>query len=215
MSIRAATNDPRVDGRPGSVGDVVLYIGPFGPALLFKTDTGDTDWGAGNALSAVGRLFSIEDPAATGTDDIHALYDSVELSTTEGFTNPDVPRNLVVVKSASWDGGTVTLHGTNQFDEVITELFPAEVAGTETGVKIFKTVTQLDHSVALAGGAGVSVGSGAKLGLPYKVVGTDGVLFEDGTAAPVVVDPTYSAFTPDTPSDGSILYQIVVNVTAT
>jgi hypothetical protein len=158
------------------------------------------------------RLFSVGPVAAKGTTDVHALIDTTAITATStGFTNPDVPRNLRVTKAASWDGGTVTITGTNQFDEVISETFSALGAGLEVGTKIFKTVTSSLHSIALDGGNGYSIGTGDLVGLPVQVVNTVGFLWVGTTAEAVTIDATVHAFTPTTlPS--ATTYKVLANV---
>lgn len=156
------------------------------------------------------RLFTVT-AAAKGTTEVHALYDSATLSTSAGFTNPDVPRNLRVTKSASWDGGTVTITGTDQFDAAITEVFPALGAGLEVGTKIFKTVTALAHSIALAGGVGVSVGCGDLIGIPAHVYNGVARLWVGTTGEAVTIDTTYHAFTPTT-TPSATTYILLANI---
>lgn len=145
------------------------------------------------------RLFSVGAVAAKGTTEVHALIDTAAITeTTTGFTNPDVPRNLRVTKAASWDGGTVTINGTNQFDEIISETFPALVAGLEVGTKIFKTVTGSLHSIALDGGNGYSIGTGDLIGLPVRVADTVGLGFVAAVPEAITVDATVHGFTPTT-----------------
>lgn len=163
-----------------------------------------------SAISA--RLFSVGPVAAKGTTDVHALIDTTAITdTTVGFTNPVVPRNLRVVKSASWDGGTVTVTGTNQFDEVIEEVFPSLVAATEVGTKIFKTVTASRHSIALDGGNGYSIGTGDLVGLPARVANTVGLGYVGTTIEAVTMDATVHGFTPTT-VPAATTYVVLANV---
>jgi hypothetical protein len=158
------------------------------------------------------RLFSIGPVAAKGTNDVHALIDTALITeTVAGFTNPDVPRNLRVVKAVSWDGGTVTVNGTNQFDEVIAEVFPALGNGTEVGTKIFKTVTGALHSIALDGGNGFSIGTGDLIGLPVRLADAVGLGFVATVAEAVTVDTTYHGFTATT-VPAATTFQVLANV---
>lgn len=171
--------------------------------------------GAGWATTpGVARVFSIVNAAAKGTNNVHALIDSTSTAAvTSGITNPDVPRNLRVVKSASWDGGTVTVAGTDTRDQVISEVFPALVAGTEVGTKVFKTVTSVLHSIALDGGAGYSVGTGDLLGISgVPADATNYILWADGVAEAATLSTTYPGFTPTTVPDGAVDYVLVCNV---
>ena len=158
------------------------------------------------------RLFTVGPAAAKGTTDVHALIDSVSLTeTVAGFTNPDVPRNLRVTKAVSWDGGTVTVNGTNQFDEVISEVFPSVADGLEVGTKIFKTVTGSLHSIALAGGNGYSIGTGDLVGLPVRLADTVGLGFVAAVAEAVTINTTFHGFTPAT-LPAATTYLVLANV---
>lgn len=168
---------------------------------------------AGSAAYA--KLFIIEAPDAADVDVVHALIDTTAITnTTTGFTNPDVPRNLTVTKSASWDGGTVTVEGTDQYDNAISEVFPDLTDGIEVGEKIFKTVTASRHSIALAGGNGYSIGVGDKLGVVGDIAAAEGVLLVDGVFEAATVDATYDGFTPTTVPDAAVTYQFTANVAA-
>jgi len=94
---------------------------------------------------------------------------------TTAFTNPAAPRNVTATA-----GGTagdikavqVVVEGTNYADEVITETLPAftvDTAGIVTGSKAFKTITKVTIPAMDGAGATVTIGFGAKLGLPYKL----------------------------------------------
>jgi hypothetical protein len=159
------------------------------------------------------KLFVLTDVDAKGTNEVHALYDGTDATTTTGFTNPDVPRNLRVVKASTWDGGTLSVTGTDQYDDPVTESFPATGAGTEVGVKIFKTVTSFTKGTpAGVTGAGVSIGTGDKLGIVGNIDTAIGTLRVGTTAEAVTVDATYDAFTPTTVPDGAVDYTFATNI---
>ena len=124
--------------------------------------------------------FQVAAAAATAavTDGIHsAIVDTgAQQIITTGITNPSVPRNITATA-----GGTagdikaiqVIIEGTNYADEVITETLPAftvDTAGTVTGNKAFKTVTNITIPAHDGTGATTAIGFGEKLGLPYKLV---------------------------------------------
>lgn len=88
---------------------------------------------------------------------------------------PDVPR-VIVLRT----GGTAAdikpvqavVNGTNMADEVISETMPVfteNTATTVTGVKAFKTVTNVVVPAQDGAAAEVSIGYGAALGIPYKL----------------------------------------------
>lgn len=69
------------------------------------------------------------------------------------FANPPTPERLQVTFDANWDGGDVTITGTNPQDEIISETFSGAVPSTAlTGLLTFKTVTSATKS-AIGGGA--------------------------------------------------------------
>ncbi len=159
--------------------------------------------------AGVARLAAIGPVAAKAADDVHALYDNTSAAFPGPFTDPDVPRNLRVTFSASWDGGDVTVTGTDQFDNVIQEVF-ADVAGTAVvGTKIFKTVTgATKQTPAGVAGNGASIGTGDKIGTPYELADTTALLLVGTTPEAVTVTATTGAhgFTPTTtPADTTYL----------
>lgn len=164
--------------------------------------------------ASVAHFYTIGPVAAKGTNNVHALIDTaLTTDTVAGFTNPDVPRNLRVVKSASWDGGTVTVTGTDQFDDPQTETFPALGAGTEVGTKIFKTVTASSHSIALDGGNGYSIGTGDLIGVPADLDAADttAMAWVGTTPEAVTVDATEDAVT-FTTVPAATTFMLLVNV---
>ncbi len=96
-------------------------------------------------------------------------------SITSGFTDPDVPRVISVTSggtAADIATCTVTVTGTNVEGKTITEdfSFTANTAATATGIKAFKTVTQVDVPAQDGAAAEYSVGVGAALGLNHRLV---------------------------------------------
>lgn len=84
---------------------------------------------------------------------------------TAGIATLDVPRNVV----AAWTGAAVlTVTGTDMYGETLTEV---SASGTTfTGKKAFKTVTSLTVSANVTA---LTAGSGAVVGLPYRVDAND------------------------------------------
>lgn len=185
--------------------------------VMFRCDGTVLDLGdAPTKMGVVSKTFSIVNAAAKGTNNVHALIDSaLTTDVTTGFTDPATIRNLRVVKSASWDGGTVTVTGTDQYDRAVSEVFPVLTAGTEVGTKIFKTVTSCSHSIALDGGSGYSIGTGDLLGVVGKLVSlVDYSLQLAGVAEAATLDLTVDGFTPTTVPDGAVDYHLVTNIRA-
>jgi hypothetical protein len=157
------------------------------------------------------RLLSVGAVAAKSTTVVHALYDDVTAEFPGPFTNPDVPRNLRVTKSTDWDGGTITVVGTDQFDAAVSETFN-DVVEVTVGTKIFKTVTSATKSIpAGVAGNGASIGTGDKVGIPIHIYDTVGRLCVGTTDEAVTLDATYDAFTPTT-TPAATTYTLLVNV---
>lgn len=126
------------------------------------------------------------------------------------FTNPDVPRNLRLTFESDWEGGDVTVFGTNQFDEEISEDFSDDPGNVVVGVKMFKTVTGATREFAIPGLNGpktMTIGTGDKLGVSEELVSGVGTLFVDGVQEDVTVDTTNSAFTPTSAPDGARVFE--------
>lgn len=152
-------------------------------------------------------------PDAAGTTDVHAAVQADDANAFPGpITAPDVPRTLQVAFAASWDGGDVTVVGTDQFGNAQTETF-ADVAGTTVaGSKIFKTVTSITKETVGATTNTASVGYGPILGIPAKLSGTSHLLFADGVAEAGTFDATENSVDTATAPDGSAEFVVMVKV---
>lgn len=125
------------------------------------------------------------------------------------------PRNLIATFGANWDGGKITVTGTDQFGKAQTEELASNTGSTTVGTKVWKTVTgATKETVGVDGGGGntVTLGTGdklacgtAKLTLPFCECRLD-----SGAATAVTVDQTLSAFTPTAVPDGSVDYTLLV-----
>lgn len=166
------------------------------------------------------KHISLVNPAAKSATSVHGtLYGDAAgpVAAATGITNPTIPRNLRCTFGHTWDGGDVTVTGTDQFDAAQTETFTAAIDTVAVGVKIFKTVT----GVAYAGGGSgthatntLTVGTGDKLGCGVaKLINTFGECrIETGAEDPVILDSTVSGFTPTTVPDGAHDYDLLVHV---
>lgn len=146
------------------------------------------------------HLTATEAAAASATAVHAAVTDNgSDRQITTGITNPPYPRNITATA-----GGTandikaiqVTIHGTNEADEVISETLPAftvNTTGIVEGAYAFKTVTQIDIPAHDGTGATTSIGFGDKFGLSH-LLSHDTVQqafvnnVEEVTAPTVVVD---------------------------
>lgn len=150
---------------------------------------------------AVDRCFVAHFQVAEGdapAPDNDGVHEAVDLGAeaqdvNSGITNPAVPRSLVVKGNASGIAGDVVITGTNYAEEEITETIALSGADAVAGSKAFKTVTNINlPAKSNDTGDSVSVGLGAKLGLPY-LLSHDVVIsahldnVREGTAPTVVV----------------------------
>jgi len=158
------------------------------------------------------KMFVYTDPAAAGVS-VHAEVDENDVNAFPGpFTDPVIPRNIKVVFDAGWQGGDVTVIGTDQFDAAVTEVI-ADVAGTTVvGVKIFKTVVSASKEIQAGAGDGCQIFTGDKLGILDIITDVYGFLSVAGVTEVVVIDTTYHGFTPTTVPDGAKDYVLLANV---
>jgi len=138
--------------------------------------------------------------AATVASNVNVLAATAQTAAaqtiTANITQPSVPRNLIVKGNAVGNAGNVVVTGINYEGAVITETFALNGSTAVVGAKAFRAVT----SIALpaethVGTDTVSLGTGEKLGLPYKLAhNTVQQVFKDntleGTAATVTVSAT-------------------------
>lgn len=156
------------------------------------------------------KLFKYDNIAAKGAADVHASIQANALFS--AFTSPVFPRNLCITFGAGWDGGNITVVGTNQFNQAVSETFVVSLGAVVVGTKIFKTVTSATFTAGTAGGTKTaSIGSGDKLGITANVIGAFGKLDLAGVGEAVTIDATYDAFTPTTVPDGAVDYTLLVN----
>lgn len=144
-------------------------------------------------------------PAAPSATAVHAaitLTSQAQAGIATGITNPDFPRNVTIKGNASGNAGDVVVHGTNRDGDAISETIALNGATEVVGNKAFATVSAIDVPAEThAGTDTVSIGAGAKLGLPYKL-GRDTLLnaylngVREGTRPTVV--PSASAIESNT-----------------
>lgn len=153
-------------------------------------------------LANVPRVLgiSVGPIAAKSTTGVHASFagNNASLAFPGPITNPVSPRNVTAVAAASYDGGNITIVGTNQFDQPQTETIVAVANSTVLGVKIWKTITSIAKAAVGAQAAGVSIGTGDKVGVPYNLSGAPALLFVGTTIEAVTLDATNDGFTPTT-----------------
>lgn len=138
-----------------------------------------TDWAntAADVVVPAHIAVTAAQAATASTTAVHAAVtdNGAQQVITTGITNPPYPRNVTATA-----GGTntdikaiqVIVAGTNGNDEAITETLPAftvDTAGTVVGNKAFKTVTSITIPAHDGTGATTAIGTGSKLGIPYKL----------------------------------------------
>lgn len=143
------------------------------------------------------RAFNLGAPALADALNVHGAYDDdIAVDWPGPFTNPDVPRNLVVDFGGGADQN-VTVSGTDQYDQPVSELFEVD-AGVVTGSKVFKTVIGAAYA-ALGSGGNATIGTGNRLGivLPNEdvvaVTNTGGLIRAGGSIGGVTVDTVNDA----------------------
>lgn len=112
----------------------------------------------------------------------------------------DVPRNTQAASSSGSDTAqTVTIYGTDLYGQAMTEVIALNGTNAILGKKAFKAISRVAVSGVMVGN--LTVGSGSKLGLPYRpVVGgfVRGRANEDTADAGTYVAPERSASTTTT-----------------
>jgi len=117
-----------------------------------------------------------------------------------GVATLDVPRIVRITSSSASDTvETATVSGTDTYGVSMSEVITFNGAATVSGLKAFKTVTQVAISAALVGNA--SVGTGDTFGIPYVassrnyvLTAYNGAFVTTGTFADAVAtDPATTA----------------------
>lgn len=189
--------------------------------VLCTNDTGAAVVGTANLVFSVlgtasvkAKCFQFTTPAAAGVN-VHAdIASDNAAAVTTALTNPVIPRTVQVVFTALWDGGDITIVGTDQFDNAQTEVI-ADAAGTTVqGVKIWKTITSINNETIGAGGVlTATVQTGPTLGLLTAISGSAfGLCHTSGAADNAVFNATYHSVTPAAAPNGSRTYVVCYNV---
>jgi hypothetical protein len=155
-------------------------------------------------------------PAAKSATAVHAAVagNAVANLFPGPITNPVTPRNLSAVAAASYNGGALTIVGTNQFNVAQTEVITPVAASTVYGTKVFKTVTSITKAAVGGASAAVSVGTGDKIGVNYNIANSTGLMYVGGVLEAVTVDPVADAWTATSVPNGTLSFVALVNVQA-
>lgn len=186
-------------------GDIYTYDGANWDQQLNENSTFQD---AADALDSV--TDEIGAAIAQGDAVVHALYATgVNVNFPGAFNAIDVPRNIKIVCDNLYDGGDITIDGTDIDDNVIQEILtPLGGGGTTLGTKVFKTVTAATQAALGAGGVSASIGTGNKLGLSKAPTAINGVLAVDGINEVGTWDDTADSWgvTPTNIPNGARLY---------
>lgn len=150
-------------------------------------------------------LTAIAAPSATA---IHGGFASNNTSATRSADGqPPHPVNLTIAFPAAWDGGDITVTGTDQYDDAVSEVFADNPGSTVTGTKVFKTINSngIAKQTIGANGDNCTIGYGKKLGMVVGAATAQGALASSvnalyipaaGTLVSATWDTTYDAVTP-------------------
>lgn len=199
-----------------SVGDIILAAGKIiygvGGVGSQKTISVNNTTPTALPVASASRVILFENPAAKAVA-VHAAVAESAVNAFPGpFTNPVIPRSIQCDFAAGWEGGDVTVDGTDQFDAVISEVFADNPGAVVEGLKIFKTVTAVSKELTAGAADTVTLQTGPKIGIIGTLADAVGLLFCNLVAEAVVLDLTYDAFTPTTDPDGINDYTLVVNL---
>lgn len=162
------------------------------------------------STSASGVFYFENTPAAAAP--AHAAVEEGAANAFPGpFTNPTIPRSLAVDFAAGWEGGDITIVGTDQFDAAVTEVIADTPGSVVQGVKIFKTITSASKETVAGTTDTATLQTGTKIGILARLIDTVGILLCDNASEAVVLDATYHAFTPTTPPNGAHDYKLMCN----
>ena len=111
-------------------------------------------------------------PDAESDTAVHAAHNASGANSFPGpITDPDVPRVVKCVATAGYDGGDVTVTGTDAFDATLVETISPSGGVTIEGVKGFKTVTGIEKTTVGVTGS-VSIGTGVRFGVGRSIQDT-------------------------------------------
>lgn len=195
---------------PSEAGDVV----GSNTTGVTTSNTTPTNQVATATNQAMQLCFSgvITNPAALGVATVHANYNANQPNPFPGpITNPDVPRGLSCTFNAAWDGGDVTIVGTDQFGGPLTEVIADNPGATVNSLNIFATVVSITKQTVGAAAQPCSVGTTDRLGIGAQLPAgvAVGILACDGVTEVGTWDVTYHGVTPTTATNGAHDYSIM------
>lgn len=206
---------------PGSIG----WARPAGSVIVcddtnnmyqFDGTTWDQKLDADSTFSDAADLHDmttaiVENALADSANAVHAAYATgVNVNFPGPFTNPDVPRNARLDFSALYDGGDITVTGTDINDAALVEVVADVPGGSAYSVGCFKTITAAVQQALGAGGVTCSIGYGHKFGLAVTPAKPTGVLDVAGVTEAVTIDSaaTTQGFTPTSLPNGALDFRL-------
>ena len=166
------------------------------------------------ALAVVSKLISVGPVAGKSVNSVAAAFAGNQASNTitlQAVPSPVSPRNLRVIKAASYDGGIVTVTGTDQFGTVISEDFAGDANATAVGSKIFATITGAVKAAVGTNAATATIGTGDTIGTGVVLANSVAFLWVAATPEVVVASSTYNSFIPTT-TPSATTFILMVNV---
>jgi len=159
----------------------------------------------------VPSMIKFTDVAANAVG-VHAAVQEGAANAFPGpFTNPAIPRSVQIVFAAGWQGGDITIQGTDQFGRPQVEVI-ADVAGTTVqGVKIWKTITAAAKELLAGTTDPATMQTGTKIGLLCRLTDATVLLFCGTASEAATLDSTYHAFTPTTVPNGTNDYILLIH----
>ena len=199
-------------------GDAVA-VGSTTPTDQNATATNNNTTATNQAATAtcvaasVPLLINLGAPVAPDTAGVHAAFagNDALLAFPGPFVNPDVPRSLDFDFGLGYDGGDITVVGTDYLNAALTVVITAVPNAIVYGEHAFKTVVSASKAAVGANAATVSIGLGGRIGLGANIVGDFGILTADGVAEPGIFSAFYDTVTPDTPPDAAVEFVALVN----
>ncbi|HEY6008493.1 MAG TPA: hypothetical protein VIU40_09250 [Geobacteraceae bacterium] len=156
------------------------------------------------------QMYKCIPAAKTAADGVHAAVASNAVNAFPGpITQPAEPRVLIADFAASWDGGNITIVGTDQFGAAATETLASNAGGTRTSTTAFKSITSIAKTAVGATANAVTIGTGDIIGIPYKTSSVNALLFVDGVSETVSIVGGKDTFTPTTAPNGAKVFKLI------
>lgn len=171
------------------------------------------------STETMAKLFQVENPIAEDPDYVYASLASSSGNTPSGpFTSPDVPRALSVYFPTDWDGGNITVTGTDAIGNAVAETFIADPNNTVLGDKAFDTVSTVTKVTVGTGSSNASIGIRDVFGVNANIIDSFGMGVSHSTypvAFIPTIDVTNNTFAAGIPSNGITSFVVTLNIAHT